>query len=485
MKMSTYLKNSTLFPTKSMMRNAKGAAITEYAILAGLVGVTAIATVFSLGERIDTAYVSFKDKISNPVTAGGGSTPPSPPADPFAVPSPYHGTGSCTTYTAGNDNETSDNAIECYSFLTGADIFDASSHQTGVSVYTDASPDSLNPDAPDTITLSAFNDYFVGHGRSTITAGAGDDVIDLTLERNSVGHTIDLGDGNDFLKIKATDFDGTEAGMIEIKTQMGNDTADLVCNDNKRPNYTFRLKDQAKLRTSCETDVRFEGWPIDVILDAEFSAANVVMDSTKTNFWAPGIVDVNLKINDANHRMHVSDDLSGTISVVGGGGANPGDLTLWLKAPTAQPNLDFNVTGTFGMVDISFEDGKNNAWNMDLTATEESILIYKLGTRSASTGFPSVKINGGGVQSKLRFDGWKNAPSDDLTLSFLRSDGSTYKTYDMAAPDSNTTLEFFDPQPEGITKAVIARGADSFEIPFNTAGSGLDIRQLIVYFDTP
>ncbi len=481
MKRKNFFKKLPLFHAKSINRNTRGAAIAEYGILAGIVIVTSVGTVFSVGEKIEGAFISFKDTLSNPeLSQGSGDATPPPVDDPYAMPSPYHPMENCTVYTKGDDFVAANNSVECYALLTGVDTFTADSHATGVSVTTDATDDSLNPDARDNITLSPKDDYFVGYGRPDMDAGDGNDAIDLTMERIQGDHAIYLGSGNDHAVFRALDFENSDGGKTSIYTGGGDDTLDLQCNNRQKPYYALHVGDKADLRSNCQVEAFFDGWPMSAHLDATISNT----DSARVHMWSPGTFTGTLNIDKASLYVDIHYEMSGYLKIRQNETVDPGFLTLYLKeAAGSMANFGLDVDGTYGLVDLAVPPSLSKSVDLTFDITRNSKLTYQLGDTSASEGWPEIEMKGQDVS--LRLDSWYNATRDGLIVELVKSDGSIYATYDMAAENWEADVDFVFPRDLDITKIRVKEGADMQEIKFNTPQAKLQVDKISIYFDRP
>ena len=57
---------------KKFFKEEDGATIVEYALIVALIAVAVAATVYLLGQEIDTKFQSVKDCITTPSTCTGG-----------------------------------------------------------------------------------------------------------------------------------------------------------------------------------------------------------------------------------------------------------------------------------------------------------------------------------------------------------------------------------------------------------------------------
>lgn len=145
------------------VKNNKGAALVEYVVLVGLIGVIAIVGVNSLGQQVSGTFtlVSETTRIADNTGSGseeatpGGSTPP---------------------VVGGGTGPALPDPSSCVIFTAGSGAIDGDADHPGVFCF--QYEDAVQGNGPDAVLVDTPDDYvFVsGTGGMSFDSGSGDDV---------------------------------------------------------------------------------------------------------------------------------------------------------------------------------------------------------------------------------------------------------------------------------------------------------------------
>lgn len=459
------------------IRDRKGSAVVEYAILAGLVAVASVSSVAIYGGHLSSIFSTASEDIASAGDlTSGSSTSPGPSREPWTFPASPSGMG-CQIMTNGNDTLllAADPEYTCYHLLEGVDDFNGAATSKPLAVYTDAN--AAGGEYPDAITLGEGGDFLDGAGASEVNAGGGDDSIRLDIGVTPKNLDFDMGDGDDILHLSTTGYDDNSPYQrIDVHLQSGNDEALFACDHPTKPPYTVRTWDSASVKSSCRTEIFFDEPGFDT--DLEVQMENLTWASG-TQFLAPGNIDARYSLTEGNYIFEFHKDVSGNIVVdsVGPDGDKAGlDISFW-KHGGAQPNLSMDINGTYHEVNLVLPPELSPNIDLEFGIEVWSTVEFHLGERSVIGDLPVVKMTGSEV--RLDFEPWSGATDDDLRLALLDANGAVVFDYDMALASAEaSTLTAIDPDDHGVEKIRITRQGKDRIIKINSADADLQVHTI-------
>lgn len=455
----------------------KGAALTEYAMLAGLVAVVSIPSIAIYGGQLSSVFTAAGEEIAEArETRPDEAGPTTPSREPWSFPSAAASDG-CQIMTNGNDTVllAADPEFTCYHLLAGVDDFDGSATSEPLTVYTDAA--AAGADDRDNILLGDGADFLDGAGASEIFAGDGDDNIRVNIGVTPGNLDFDMGGGDDILHLTTTGYtDESPYKRVDVHLQAGIDEALFTCDHPSKPPYTLRSWDDASVKSSCRTEIFFDEPGFDTRLDVTMENQTW---ASGTQFLAPGNINAKYDIATGSYIFEFHKDISGSIDInsVGHEGDKSNFDLSFFRHGGPQQNLTMDISGVFDEVNLVLPPELSPNIDLEFGIEVWSTVKFYLGERSVIGDLPEVKLTGSEV--RLDFEPWASATDDDLRLALLDASGAVIHDFDMALNAGATpTLTSIDPEADAITKIRLARQGQEEIIPINSTAAALSVHTI-------